>query len=156
MKRAFAACCVGALVVAVAAAGCTVSAGGPTSPAAHEASERSEGGGRQLTDAEQILVRRAEALLVQECMEREGFKYWVGPLPTVDELKGGGYVLTDPDWAKRHGYGSRLQEKLHDTQRNDPNHAYANALPQEERVRYSKTLEGGPSSGMLKIGRAHV
>ncbi|MEG3630857.1 hypothetical protein [Streptomyces poriticola] len=136
-----------ALIIGAAATGCTASA--TAGPPSGSTASPSAGNGRELSDAEQILVRRAEQELIKECMEGAGFEYWVGPLPTVDELRGGGYVLTDPDWAKRHGYGSRLQEKLQDTQRSDPNHAYANSLPREERVRYDKTLEGGPSSGML-------
>ncbi|PAK22325.1 hypothetical protein CJD44_36125 [Streptomyces sp. alain-838] len=149
MKRALAAGCVGALITAVAATGCTVGVSGPAGPTASEGAEVAGGQGRRLTDDERILLQRAEAVLVKKCMERHGFKYWVGPLPTADELKGGGYVLTDVGWAKRHGYGSRLQERLKDAQRRDPNHAYADSLPEKERIRYGKALEGGPSAGML-------
>ncbi|GAA3771026.1 hypothetical protein ACFS5L_12610 [Streptomyces phyllanthi] len=152
MRRAFVSACAAALIVTFTAAGCTTSTSerpGPAQPQRDTAAKSSRSEGRELTDAERVLVQRAEQLLIKECMEGEGFKYWVGPLPTVDDLKGGGYVLTDADWAKRHGYGSRLEEKLQDAQRSDPNHAYANGLPQKERVRYGKTLEGGPSGGML-------
>ncbi|MCX5035844.1 hypothetical protein ACFWFH_27300 [Streptomyces coelicoflavus] len=145
-RRTLATKCAAALLIGAAATGCGIAA--TAGPAGTTASP-DPGEGRELSDAERILVQRAEQELVKECMEEAGFEYWVGPLPTVDELGGGGYVLTDPAWAKRHGYGSRLQEKLQDVQRDDPNHAYANALPQKERVRYDKTLEGGPSSGML-------
>ncbi|MFV0137951.1 hypothetical protein ACLGIH_33025 [Streptomyces sp. HMX87] len=155
MKRTFVSACAGVVIVAVTTAGCTAAA--TDDPAGSDRRQRSGstgaaeagGQGRELTDAERILVQRAEQTLVKECMEKEGFKYWIGPLPTVDELKGGGYVLTDVGWAKRHGYGSRLRARLQDLQSSDPNHAYAGTLAQEERVRYSKTLEGGPSSGML-------
>ncbi|MDG9709419.1 hypothetical protein [Streptomyces sp. DH10] len=82
-------------------------------------------------------------------MEKADFKYWIGPLPTVDELKGSGYVLTNVSWARKHGYGSRFEERLQDVQRNDPNNAYANSLPRNERARYSKALEGSPSGEML-------
>lgn len=151
MKRARIAACVGAVIVAVTAAGCTASP--QPGSAAHAqrgtTAQSPKAQGRELTDAEQILVQRAEAMLVKKCMEGKGFKYWVGWLPTVDDLKGNGYVLTDVVWARKHGYGSRLKSKLQNVQRDDPNSAYANALPQGERVRYSKALEGGPSSGML-------
>lgn len=146
MGRTLALKCVATLVIGAAATGCGAAA---TAESPGISASRRAGESRELSDAEQILVQRAEQELVKECMEDAGFTYWVGPLPTVDELKGGGYVLTDPDWAKRHGYGSRLQQKLQDNQRNDPNHAYANALPQEEGVRYDKALAGRPSDGML-------
>jgi len=151
MKRAPVAACVGAVIVAVTAAGCTAShrPDSATHVQKGTTAQNAKTQGRELTDAEQILVQRAEALLVKKCMENKGFKYWVGWLPTVDDLKGDGYVLTDVDWARKHGYGSRLKSKLQKVQRDDPNNAYANALPQNERVRYGKALEGGPSSGML-------
>ena len=150
MKRASAAAWVGVGVsaLAVAVAGCTTDVSHRPG-SADRTRQISTAGGRELTDAEQLLVQRAEGLLVKRCMEAAGFTYWVERQPSADELKGGGYVLTDVDWAKRHGYGSRISQKLQDTQRDDPNHAYANALPDKERVRYSKTLEGGPSVGMV-------
>ncbi|WP_202918405.1 hypothetical protein [Streptomyces cavernae] len=151
MKRALTAACVSALIVAVTAVGCTASHRPESAPHAPKGTtaQSSKTQGRELTDAEKILVQRAEVLLVKQCMEGKGFKYWVGWLPTVDDLKGEGYVLTDVGWARKHGYGSRLRAKLQNVQRDDPNNAYANALPQRERVRYNAALEGGPSSGML-------
>ncbi|WP_032763920.1 hypothetical protein [Streptomyces sp. CNS654] len=152
MKRAFAAACTAASIVVGAVAGCTTDGNGPSAQDGSQrdtASTNAMGEARELTDAEQILVQRAEQLLVKKCMKSEGFRYWVGPLPTVDDLKGGGYVVTDVAWAKKHGYGSRLQEKVQEAQRNDPNHSYANALPEKDRIRYGETLEGTPSSGML-------
>ncbi|MFF3379880.1 hypothetical protein ACFYXF_43875 [Streptomyces sp. NPDC002680] len=148
MKRTLAMRCAAALVISAAATGCTAAAtavptGGSASP--------DTGKVREPTDAEQVLVQRAENVLVKSCMEKAGFRYWIGPLPTVDDLKGGGYVLTDVDWAKRNGYGSRLREKAAELQRTDPNSKYANSLPQQDRARYSETLEGGPSAGMLTV-----
>jgi hypothetical protein len=146
MRRTVVIRCAAALLVGAATTGCAAeSAAGPSGKHARPGS----GETRELTDTEKILVQRAEQTLIKKCMGDAGFKYWTGPLPTVDELNGGGFVLTDPDWAKRNGYGSRLQQKLQETQRDDPNHAYLNALPQQERVRYSRTLEGGPSSVLL-------
>ena len=147
MKRVFAVACVGAVVVAVTAAGCTASAGHDSGRADAATGPRTPG--RELTDAEQILVQRAEAQLVKKCMENKGFTYWARTAVTVDDLKGGGYVLTDVAWAKRNGYGSRLADRLQDVQRDDPNNRYANALPRQDRIHYSKALEGGPSNGML-------
>ncbi|MBA2947073.1 hypothetical protein [Streptomyces himalayensis] len=152
MRRAFSSACTAAAIVALTMAGCTANETDQSDSARQRqdtSAENTTSQGRELTDAEQILVQRAEELLVKKCMEGEGFKYWVGPLPTVDDLKGGGYVLTNADWAKEHGYGSRLEEQVQVAQRNDPNHAYANGLSQKDRVRYSTALEGGPSSGML-------
>ncbi|MFE5797930.1 hypothetical protein ACFQ8C_35850 [Streptomyces sp. NPDC056503] len=139
-----------AFAVVAVSAGCGLSATGD--PAADtDVVGRTEPGGqaRDLTDAEQLLIQQAEQSLIKQCMEQAGFTYLVGRLPTVDDLKGGGYVLTDVAWAKRHGYGSRLRQKLAEAQADDPNHAYARALPRQERVRYGKALDGELSRDML-------
>ncbi|MFE9820975.1 hypothetical protein ACFYSH_02180 [Streptomyces sp. NPDC005791] len=156
MGRSFA--CASAVVLALTGvlAGCTAGDDRPGGPArqdgADTVAETSAPRPRELTDAERIRVERAEQVLVQECMAAEGFTYWVEPSPTVDELKGGGYVLTDVAWAKEHGYGSRLRKKAQDARRTDRNHAYADGLPAAERVRYATALEGSPSRGTLTAG----
>ncbi|WP_328501898.1 hypothetical protein OG828_20005 [Streptomyces sp. NBC_00457] len=136
MRRMFISACASVVIVAAATAGC----GTEAEPGGH---------GRELTAAEEVVVRRAEQMLVKECMEEKGFKYWVGALPAVDDLKGDGAFLTDVGWAKRHGYGSRLQKKAQNVHRDDRNNAYAKTLPREERARYSDTLLGSMSSGTL-------
>ncbi|WP_371574739.1 hypothetical protein [Streptomyces sp. NBC_01314] len=156
MKRAFAIAFAGAMVVAVTSAGCTTSgrhdSGRDSGSARTDTVGAASGAGadsRELTDAEQILVERAEARLVKKCMEGKGFKYWAWSVLTVDDLKGGGYVLTDLAWAKKHGYGSRLSDRLQNIQSDDPNHLYANALSRQESIRYSQALEGDTSGGIL-------
>ncbi|NGO74262.1 hypothetical protein G6045_00960 [Streptomyces sp. YC504] len=104
---------------------------------------------RRLTHAEEMLVDRAREALIEKCMAETGFTYRPVPVASLAERKMGGYVLDDVTWARRHGYGTRLSEGLADVQRNDPNHAYARGLPKAERIRYSKTLDGDPSGGML-------
>lgn len=106
---------------------------------------------RELDESEELLVLRAEQHLIRNCMTGKGFSYWEGPLPTVDDLKGGGYVLTDIPWAKRNGYGSRLEKRARELQRSDPNRAYANALPMNDRERYGRALGGVPSKGVLTV-----
>ncbi|NUV41698.1 hypothetical protein G6W48_15135 [Streptomyces sp. CAI-24] len=155
MRRAFSSARARVTIVAAAtviavAAGCTGAV--PGDRPAPERSHRSggpEGGDRELTAAEDVLVRRAEQLLVKECMEKAGFPYWTDTLPTPDDLKGGGYVQADIGWAERHGYGSRLQRKAQNTQRDDRNGTYARTLPRKEGIRYSDALMGAPSQGTL-------
>ncbi|MFD3416124.1 hypothetical protein [Streptomyces cyaneofuscatus] len=156
MRRKFASLCAGLVIAASTAVGCTATV--TPDPAATGRPQRTSeaqdagytGEDHRLTEAEEVLVRSAQQRLVQQCMEKAGFRYWAGALPTADDLKGGGIFLTDVGWAKRNGYGSRLQKKAQNVQRDDPNSAYANALPQGERVRYSETLLGSPSRGVLK------
>lgn len=150
MKRRFALACVTATLVAATAAGCTTGERHDGSRAAAAGAAAGAGDdNRELTDAEQILVERAEARLVKTCMEGKGFRYWARSVLTVDDLKGGGYVLTDLTWARKHGYGSRLADRLQTVQSTDPNHVYAEGLSRQERLRYSQALDGGTADGML-------
>jgi hypothetical protein len=54
-------------------------------------------------------------------MGQEGFQYWPAPRLDADMLKGRGPLLTDVDWAREHGYGSRLAEELEQARLGDPN-----------------------------------
>jgi hypothetical protein len=150
MKRAFLSTCVAA-AVAMAVGGCTTAAAGSVSEDVAEADVARAGAAvaRELTDAEQVQVDQALELLVQDCMRAEGFRYRPVRVASVDERQGSGYVLDDVGWAREHGYGLELEDRVAETQQNDPNHAYANALPEAERVRWSTALDGDPSGGML-------
>ncbi|MBB5803293.1 hypothetical protein F4560_003061 [Saccharothrix ecbatanensis] len=106
---------------------------------------------RDLTDAEQIVVEHAEQLLVKRCMERDGFQYSVGPVPSLEQRQGNGYVLSDVDWARKHGYGRKLDEEIEKIALGDPNAAHANTLPQPDLVRYQERLDGVPAQGVLSV-----
>lgn len=151
MKRKFptgvAAACA-AVAVAVVVAGCTAAAGAVPGVDGGSGADVVETG-RAITDAEQLVVDEARELLIEECMAAEGFRYWPVPVGSVEERQGSGYVLDDVGWAREHGYGTQLQDRVVAVQQNDPNHAYANALPEAERLRYSDVLDGNPSGGLL-------
>lgn len=140
MRRAFAMRCAAAVIVTAAAAGCTASA--TTEPSGSTASQGT-GQGRDLTDAEQVVVARAEGLLTKKCMAAQGFKYWVEPITSVDERKSAVYVLDDISWVRKHGYGGRLARAAE--RAGNPNFTYFNAFSREDRVRYTRTLEGTSS-----------
>lgn len=103
----------------------------------------------ELTDSESVLLLEAEQVLVVDCMEREGFDYWVWGVPAPEDLKGGGYLLSDVEWAREHGYGSEQSDRMEEIQREDPNHAYANGLAGAEQRRYSVALNGSTTGSML-------
>ncbi|MFD9502254.1 hypothetical protein [Streptomyces sp. NPDC060035] len=143
-----------AALTAFTAAGCANSVGdgsGAGRPEQDSALRSLKGQERDLTDAEEVLVEHAESMLVKKCMEGKGFRYWVGPMASVAERQGDGYVLDDVSWARTHGYGGELEKKAERARPADPNAAYANALPEAERIRYSKTLDGNPSKGELSV-----
>ncbi|MGV4888604.1 hypothetical protein ACSR0Z_18745 [Streptomyces viridosporus] len=134
------------LIAVVGMAGC----GAATSSEKRDA-VRPEERLRELTAAEEVLVEKAEQLLVEECMEKAGFRFWVTEVESVESRKGSVFVLDDVDWAKEHGYGGRFRRDAEEARRNGPNGTYANSLTQEERARYRAVLDGTPSSGMLSV-----
>ncbi|WP_423463038.1 hypothetical protein ACO229_24350 [Promicromonospora sp. MS192] len=143
MRRAYFITCVTAVAV-LTLAGCTAAAGLEPGPA-----RSGDVPARELTDAEQVRVDEAVELLVRDCMKAEGFRYVPAWVASVEERQGSGYVLADVAWAREHGYGLELEDRVAEIQRSDPNHAYANALPEAERVRWSVALDGDPAGGML-------
>lgn len=146
----FAAACLTTVIVTFAATGCTTGADTDAGTGTGTGTgTESRSPGQELTDAEQILVRRAEELLVKKCMARKGFSYWVGPMASVDERGGYGYVLDDLGWAKKYGYGGRLEKKAAKARLNDPNLAYLEKLSPAEAARYEKALAGDESGPTL-------
>ncbi|MEU9732102.1 hypothetical protein [Streptomyces sp. NPDC048002] len=117
---------------------------------------------RDLTLAEEVEIDRAEDVLVRRCMQRQGFRYWPGPVAGVDERKAGRYVVDDVGWARRYGYGRPFDVAAEEDRRSHPNITYPNALPQERRIRYSLALDGDfddtitvdlPSGGSVRTPR---
>ncbi|MFI7019519.1 hypothetical protein [Streptomyces sp. NPDC050164] len=154
MRRAINSACTATVIVTLAVAGCTTTTNEQSDSARTQQGAAAEGAAgpvRELTDAEVILIERAEQLLVRKCVEKEGFRYWLTPVTSVEERQSRGFVLSDVDWARTYGYGGQLEKKAEKIRRSDPNHAYANSLPEAERIRYSKTVSGDPSKGMLSV-----
>jgi hypothetical protein len=112
-----------------------------TRPPAHEAAP--------LTEAQLAVIDRAELVLVKKCMARHGQPYWVVPSLSADELRVPGYVLDDVGWARRHGYGGRIQQKALATKQRDRNIAYRAGLSEAETRAYVRALSGGPGSPLL-------
>jgi hypothetical protein len=73
-------------------------------------------------------------------MAARGFSYWVGPIESVHERRSAVYVVDDLTWVRKHGFGGRLVRAAE--RAGNPNFAYVNAFPREDRVRYTRTLEG--------------
>ncbi|MGW0731070.1 hypothetical protein [Streptomyces sp. NPDC002851] len=151
MKRAFAtASCAITLIATAAVTGCTDAA---TATEQGQGKKQSRSGQEQrlrdLTDAEELVLERAEAHLVRSCMKARGFTYWPGPFATVDERRSYAYVLDDTAWTKKHGYGGRLAKAAERARAEDPNTAYFNDLPHRDRLRYTDALEGEPDAATL-------
>ncbi|MGW0732765.1 hypothetical protein [Streptomyces sp. NPDC002851] len=104
----------------------------------------------ELTDAQQATVDRAQERLIKQCMAGRGFWYGEARQLTGDELKTPGYVLDDPRWARKHGYGGRIQRAMDRERHADPNVAYYRKLSRERQLRWSDALYGGPGAGTVE------
>jgi hypothetical protein len=102
---------------------------------------------RPITAAERQVLDRAEQLLVQACMRHAGFRYWVVDAPDPTPVhRGGGYVVGDVPWARRHGYGTDLAKQQ---ARQDPNSRYFASLTRA-RQQAALVALNGPSPGGLQ------
>ncbi|WP_410534709.1 hypothetical protein [Streptomyces sp. KL2] len=147
------------------ATGCTTENGRPTDMARPNQEKAAAEPGtpvRDLTVAEEVEIDRAEEVLVRQCMQSQGFRYWPGPVAGIAERKAGGYVVDDVNWARRYGYGRSFDIAAEKARRSHPNITYANALPEKERIRYSRALDGDfddtltvelPSGGSVRTPR---
>jgi hypothetical protein len=130
----------GVLAVATGVSGCTSATADQESRGASGAT-----GVAETSTADKEVLHNAEEVLTRDCMKRRGFTYYVSPaVPRTDD-RDFPYVLDDPDWAGRHGYGSDLQEEVTRLRESDPNLRYLRTLTPQRRVAAGNALHGvGP------------
>ncbi|MGA5062989.1 hypothetical protein ACPB9E_04275 [Streptomyces exfoliatus] len=121
--------------VAAVAAGCST----PAAP-------RPE---RELTQAEQLRISDANEVLIKQCMNRAGFSYWTSPRLSLEKSRASDYVNDDVEWARKHGYGSRIEAAADRYRRTNPNGAYREGLSAERREAYDEALDGGRRARVL-------
>ncbi|MFF7331927.1 hypothetical protein [Streptomyces sp. NPDC008150] len=106
--------------------------------------------GRQLTYAQELRISDAEQHLITNCMRRQGFRFWEGKPLSLEESRPVGYVQDDVDWARSHGYGSRIMAKEDRARRDNPNIAYRKSLSRARRKAYDIAMDGGRDAVELK------
>jgi hypothetical protein len=104
-----------------------------------------------LTDAEQWRISDAQQRLIASCMDRQGFRYWEAERLSLDESRTLGYVLDDVGWARRHGYGSRIEAKDEAARQSNPNVAYRARLPEQRRKAYDEALDDGLDAPLVTV-----
>jgi hypothetical protein len=137
---------VAAVVMVAALATATTSCGSP--PEGADAAQQA-GEVRDLTDAEQLRISDAQQLLIKRCMNRQGFRFWEAKRLSLEESRTIGYVDDDVDWARKHGYGSRIEAKLEQARKVNPNVAYRKSLSAERRAAYDVALDGAPDAPVI-------
>ncbi|ASU84045.1 hypothetical protein CDO52_15725 [Nocardiopsis gilva YIM 90087] len=103
---------------------------------------------RNPTPQEEEALAKAEQLLLKECMEDKGFEYWIAIEEPQPETKDHRYVIDDPDWAEKHGYGSELQRERAELREKDPNRVYFESLPEERRADALRAANGPQPVGL--------
>ncbi|MFJ8828401.1 hypothetical protein [Micromonospora aurantiaca] len=86
----------------------------------------------------------ATQVLIRDCMQRRGFRYWPVPRQPVPELREFPYVLDDVSYARRYGYGGALERRLQEAIAADPNARYARDLPPERGAAAVRAVNGDP------------
>jgi len=99
---------------------------------------------RPVSEADEAILALAEQTLVARCMARAGFDYTVvGPDPDPFPFR---YVLDDPRWAGRHGYGSDLRRQQRS--RKNPNSRYFQSLTAAEKKAATAAINGPSPVGL--------
>ncbi|MFC7846375.1 hypothetical protein [Streptomyces sp. NPDC057382] len=126
------------------AAGCS---GGPAGGRAPEAAGTSSTAG-PATARERSLLYDAEQELQRRCMRAAGFRFWAVPEDPLPEARDFPYVIDDPAWAKRYGYGSALETRVSRLRAEDPNQVYLRGLPDDRRRAAITALNGTRREGL--------
>ncbi|QMV24002.1 hypothetical protein GQS52_21915 [Streptomyces sp. SCUT-3] len=97
---------------------------------------------RPLTAREKSLLYDAEQTLVQQCMREAGFRLWKTPENPLPEHRDFPYAVDDADWAREHGYGSGLRQRVERLRAEDPNRRYLQGLSPQRRQAAVTALNG--------------
>ncbi|MFI6619423.1 hypothetical protein [Streptomyces sp. NPDC050528] len=126
-------------LLATTATGCAGTTTTPGAPA---------GGTPRAAGSPAETLRLAEQLLIKECMEKEGHKYWVEPPSPDDVAIRFPYVVDDPAWAKAHGYGTDLRREREAEVRRNANQRYFRSMPADTRATLVNDLNGARPQGL--------
>ncbi|MFC8583000.1 hypothetical protein ACFUGD_00185 [Streptomyces sp. NPDC057217] len=118
--------------------------------AATEASRPTSPVSEKLTYAEELRIADAEQHLITRCMRQQGFHFWEEKPLSLEESRPIGYVQDDIDWARSHGYGSRIMAKEDRARLRNPNIAYRKSLSRLRQKAYDAAMDGGRDAVLLK------
>ncbi|MFF0011821.1 hypothetical protein [Streptomyces sp. NPDC005374] len=131
-----------AALLAATLTGCAE--GTPSAPAAAPGT----GTGRHVSDDAEQTLHLAEQLLIKGCMKKHGYEYWVEERPAADGASLFPYVVDDPAWAARHGYGTDLYREQQRRARRDPNQRYFRSTPADRAPALLSALNGPRAQGL--------
>lgn len=136
-SKAFGACVVAAALIS--AGGCSPDRHGDRS---HEAR------GGAVTPKEAARLAHAEELLISSCMRRQGIPYVPARSLTSRAAQAPPYVIDDPAWARREGFGFDRAATVKRAKQRDPNERYLRRLSTVRRARVLAAFMGARPTGM--------
>lgn len=146
MRRAFMSLCA---VVAATAAVTTGCAGGDGGDGGGRAQGDSRPRPKALTWQQELRVSDAQQRLTSQCMKRHGFTYWEDRSLTLEESRPVRYVQDDVEWARKYGYGGRIDAKNQKVRESNPIGTYRQSLTPSRRAAFDVALDGGDDASML-------
>jgi hypothetical protein len=120
------------------------SSSSPTRSAVGSARQQTREPSRQ----EEDLLYTAGQILLRDCMEKQGFEYRPVKQNPVPEARDFPYVINDVTWARKHGYGTDIQQAMAKVRETDPNQRYFRSLPAKRRA---AALTAANGSRPLKV-----
>ena len=106
------------------------------------------GTAQHVSDDPEQTLHLAEQLLIKSCMEKRGYEYWVEKRPAADGAARFPYVVDDPAWAARHGYGTDLYRARQQEALRDPNQRYFHSMPADRAPALVSALNGPEPKGL--------
>ncbi|SDM34103.1 hypothetical protein [Allokutzneria albata] len=92
------------------------------------------------------VLYEAEQVLLRDCMRRNGFEFWIAA--KAEPPRAFPYVLDDPAWARKHGYGLDGAYELERAREDDPNQRYFRGLDLKRRNAALTALNGDTREGL--------
>ncbi|MEU9167403.1 hypothetical protein AB0D34_06345 [Streptomyces sp. NPDC048420] len=137
-----------AALLSATLAGCAD--GTSSAPAATRSTDadRAPGTGRRASADPEQTLHLAEQLLIKKCMEKRGYRYWVEDRPAAGGANRFPYVVDDPAWAARHGYGTDLYRERQQQALRDPNQRYFRSMPADRAPELVSALNGAEPKGL--------
>lgn len=82
-------------------------------------------------------------------MKRHGFDYWEDRRLTLEESRPVRYVQDDVEWARKYGYGGRIDAQSQKVRESNPIGTYRQSLSAARRTAFDIALDGGDDARML-------
>lgn len=102
-----------------------------------------------LTWQQELRTSDAQQHLTAQCMKRHGFTYWEDRTLTLQESRPVRYVQDDVTWARKYGYGGRIDAKSAKVRESNPIGTYRQSLSAARRAAFDIALDGGDDARLL-------